>query len=726
MSRWTQIRGDAKERPRKLTDQEIADLVSVITPVKSPDETASMVATEQIKKLLTSQLKSIELCPVAIETLKRHIEERYRIATVVPGEAVGVTVAEAIAAISTQMTLKTTHKSGSSESASAGIEPLLELLYIRNNRRFPITTVFFKNKHMSLEETLNKRIQLVKITIDDIKKNYEIIDFNDLNRDYWWYQGVFEGDAKGDAKEVGYFSVFGDKQLKKTDKVLRLYFDVDEMYRMRIAMKDIVETFDRYDATNIICVHGPLHTGIMDIYYNKETIETYLSNKGLTNIKSESSTIFYNIVISELKNMKIKGIDNIKGIITYEAPVWQIVSREDQKSDNQYYLLLRETRTKYIGITRQSLINLLNKIGINTITQDKFGITVSTPKGTTKSPKEILDAKMDGDIKMMKEQKVKTSELDRAAKVRYVKTIGSNLQQILNMNDVDGSITISNNFHEVTRTLGVEAAYVALCNELDQVIRNVGSYVNPRHIALTYSFICSRGYPFGANYSGASKLRVGTFSLASLEHTPEVLIKDASFGRSEALNAASAIGLGAKIPFGTGTVSHEVDQNLKDEYEREMNIRRDEKSLTVSSEDIDNIQFRMLSDVQSSGGGVSDDGGKGLTDQSTMLQGESTNEDDLLIQAAKSSEAREIFGGSLQSSINGGVPFGAESVKVDLKQPPKPVVSGTPAVTAISQASIVSIEPIPSVNIDLSQTLTEYTPDVSALIADDISELNKL
>jgi hypothetical protein len=736
MSKWAKIRETKNQPPRKLTEVEIEDLVSVVSPVRSPDKVASDVATQQIKNLLRLQLKGIELCPEAISEMKSEIAKRYEIAQVTPGEAVGITVAEAIAAISTQMTLKTTHKSGSAESASAGIEPLLELLYIRKERRNPSATIFFNNRNMSLEETLNKRIGLVKVTIDDIRKNYEIIDFEDLDRNYWWYREAFNQTSSTLSGNIGYIPIIRNKPILETDKVLRLYLNVDEMYRMRITMEDVVKTFDFYDSTNITCIHGPLHTGIIDIYYNKETIDKYLTDKKLANIiPSEAPTIFYNIVVSELKNMKIKGVEGIYGIVTSEAPVWQIVSREELKEPNVYYLLLRESRAKYSGITRQSLIALLNKIGINTINSDDFGITVQTPNGSKKSPGDILKESLDKDVKKMESDKVKTSELERLANIRYIRTVGSNLQQIFNYPEVDGNLTISNNFHEITQTLGIEAAYAAMCNELDQVIRNVGSYVNPRHILLAYDFICSRGYPYGANFTGAGKMRIGTFALATLEQAPVVVIRDAGLGRKGALDTATAIGLGAKIPFGTGTVTYRVDQKLRDEYENEMRKRREEKSLTITSDDLDVIGVMSRDKITATDPGE-DSKLKGIIDTSLSLAGEVQEDDELLVNAINSSsefkESQRIVSENknaptsvLGSTISRSITDDKSDVKVDLIQPPKPVVSSTPAVAAISQASIISIEPVQP-SIDLGASLTSYTPDITGDISEDLESLNKL
>jgi len=173
------------------------------------------------------------------------------------------------------------------------------------------------------------------------------------------------------------------------------------------------------------------------------------------------------------------------------------------------------------------------------------------------------------------------SPLELAVNVGYVITGGSNLERLLSNPDVDATLTITNNVHEIARTLGIEAAFTFLGKELNEIVRNAGSYVNPRHILIVMSVICSRGYPYGVTYNGAAQLGIGTFALASLERAPMFLTKGAQFGQTEAINVSSAVGLGQAIPIGTGSVSLRIDQKLYDDYEQQMAQRQNGSQLPV-------------------------------------------------------------------------------------------------------------------------------------------------
>jgi len=94
-------------KPRKLTPDEIQDLLSIIPDVKSVDSTVSQSNTKSMKVLLKEQLEDIQITPLGISDLKSEILRQYNESIITPGTMVGVTAAESISKTITQMALNT-------------------------------------------------------------------------------------------------------------------------------------------------------------------------------------------------------------------------------------------------------------------------------------------------------------------------------------------------------------------------------------------------------------------------------------------------------------------------------------------------------------------------------------------------------------------------------------------------------------------------------------------
>ena len=122
------------DKPRKLTREEIEDILSVIPNIRSASVEVSIQNTKSMKVLIKEQLQDIELTPLGIPDLKREIVRQFHESIVRPGEMVGVLASDAISKNTTQSALNSFHTSGSSKNVSSGIERVTELLNATNNQ----------------------------------------------------------------------------------------------------------------------------------------------------------------------------------------------------------------------------------------------------------------------------------------------------------------------------------------------------------------------------------------------------------------------------------------------------------------------------------------------------------------------------------------------------------------------------------------------------------------
>ncbi len=142
-----------------------------------------------------------------------------------------------------------------------------------------------------------------------------------------------------------------------------------------------------------------------------------------------------------------------------------------------------------------------------------------------------------------------------------LETAGTNMLDVLALNEVDPMRTISNDITEIYELLGVEAARQALYNELYSVIADAGLYVNYRHIALLVDTMTNKGYLLSIDRHGINRTDIGPFAKCSFEETTDMLIKAGIFAEVDRINGVSAnTMLGQIPPAGTGDTDVLIDE----------------------------------------------------------------------------------------------------------------------------------------------------------------------
>jgi DNA-directed RNA polymerase II subunit RPB1 len=178
---------------------------------------------------------------------------------------------------------------------------------------------------------------------------------------------------------------------------------------------------------------------------------------------------------------------------------------------------------------------------------------------------------------------------------------GSNLLDLMTFKNIDSSKTFSNDIHEVQDVFGIEAARLALYEELMEVFG--ADSINYRHPCLLVDAMTYHGYLIAIARFGMSKLENGVLAKSSFEMTSKVLFDAAVSGEFDAMKGVSAnIMFGQKPPCGTGLVDILIDESrlpegheIEDTFEAdlkhantlvEQEERKDEKTGHCSLEDI--------------------------------------------------------------------------------------------------------------------------------------------
>lgn len=132
---------------------------------------------------------------------------------------------------------------------------------------------------------------------------------------------------------------------------------------------------------------------------------------------------------------------------------------------------------------------------------------------------------------------------------------GTNLPEVLRIPGVDVSRTSSNHIHEVSQTLGVEAARNAIIEEARKVLDEQGLDVDIRHIMLVADLMTVSGDIRQIGRHGISGEKESVLARAAFEVTVKHLIEASVKGEEDSLSGITEnVIVGQLIPVGTGAI----------------------------------------------------------------------------------------------------------------------------------------------------------------------------
>lgn len=150
---------------------------------------------------------------------------------------------------------------------------------------------------------------------------------------------------------------------------------------------------------------------------------------------------------------------------------------------------------------------------------------------------------------------------DREGNV-WIKTIGTNLEEITKFDEVDLSKTISNDIIEVSKVFGIEAARNLIANEVYNTLQNVGLTVDMRHIFLIADAMCIDGTVRGIGRYGLSGETESVFARAAFEIPLKHLVEASLYHETDEFKyVANNVMSNQVIPIGTGSVKLVVKEN---------------------------------------------------------------------------------------------------------------------------------------------------------------------
>jgi hypothetical protein len=533
--------------PRKLTEQEIDDIVSVIPPVKSAAKDVSEIIRKNIQERLKEQLREIILTPLAINDMKREILNIYENSLIDQGTPVGIMAAEALGHPITQMALNSFKTSGTSKQIVTGVDRVRNLVNISKKISNLSSKIFFRD-HVAFDEVyLNRQSGLVGVSVSNLISDYDVDTVENIlgNEEPWWYK-VSE--------------IFFNKHPTLSSHMCRLYINLDVAVLHQITLKEISEAIERSsgDPPTIICIYSPLALGIIDMY----VIEKNIIQKDFVSINTSFVFISTNVIPS-FDRIFIQGIPEIKSLFPEKIPVKSVYLQEVRLSEREFNIILHPIKCESTGIYGEHYARLLETVGLIITDIQKYSVKVVVPtQMELKPPNMIIQEAIDEEQK--KEEKYEKdfpellyppTMLQRNSYLVYAEAEGSNLKALFERDDIDTTRTISNDPNEILEMLGIEAVRNFLITEFITALFMDKSYIDPRHIILMVDYQTYQGRLVPATYAGVQSQPIGALSKATFEKPLDIFKKRAPFGIVEEVSSVSAaVSLGSPIPLGTGKV----------------------------------------------------------------------------------------------------------------------------------------------------------------------------
>lgn len=258
-----------------------------------------------------------------------------------------------------------------------------------------------------------------------------------------------------------------------------------------------------------------------------------------------------------------------------ETPMMTIyLKKQFNTADNAKRLAEQITEKKIFNLIEKVSLNLsedtieleiaeTRKIGmiVNTIKEnfENVGVKVKTNKIVI-SPKSELEIK---ELQKLKEKILKShvSGVERISNtiVRsdgenwIVNTIGSNLENILTIKEVDEKRTLTNDIHEVKEFFGIEAARNLIIKEVMKTLQEQGLDVDIRHIMLVSDIMTVRGDIRSIGRYGIAGGKTSILARAAFEETIKHLVRASVKNEVDNFEGIfENVMIGQVIPSGTG------------------------------------------------------------------------------------------------------------------------------------------------------------------------------
>lgn len=548
-----------QDSPRLLTSDEISFILSKITsPQIMIPELRENIA-EQIKTMYTHQLSYIKIKPSKIEKLASYIFNKSQRSFFQPGTPVGFNVAESVGQPATQLILNAFHKAG--QVGSGGFQRYKEVINPKNPKTLKnflkntTMQIHMTDQNYSYEDLYIKSQQFVSVSAFDLLEKNTIIKEEYPFDDMSMYTDGF--------KEINNYQDLGCG--------IRLRFDREKIFLYKIPIENIAMAIsDEFENTIFSYFFSSQLDCVIDIYPIPEAIQT----DDFSSLKQSCSIFENGILHNKLKELVFGNFKDISVALVKTIPVLDIIEEvtehyvsEEEKSDSLVRVWIKHYYAKKEGVPISKLEDLLELSGYPIVEVDpdnNYYVVESAALDVVKNIKALLATETDILEKSFEETgKLTSSPLFLAGFYNYIKTQGSNLEEVRLDPDVDEFKTISSSVTEIYKVLGIEVARSFIEKEIYDTFTEANEYIAPRNIEIISDWMTASGRPVAVNTKSVPKAESSIIRSICFENPKDNIVKGAVLGTEEEINNVSArILFGVQQSLGTGAFKVKEDPEI--------------------------------------------------------------------------------------------------------------------------------------------------------------------
>ena len=219
-------------------------------------------------------------------------------------------------------------------------------------------------------------------------------------------------------------------------------------------------------------------------------------------------------------------------------------------SDKKIEMVIDTTALKSVHIGVDKVAEVLNEKGFAVKKKENTLVIDLKEKGFKeiyKVKEKVKDTLLSG-VKGIEQILVVKRERDYV-----ILTAGSNLKDMMKFKGVDADRIFTNDLHEISGVLGIEAARQAIMNEIQKVITSQGLDLDKRHLMLVADTLTAAGSVKGITRMGIISDKSSVLARASFETPIKHFVSATKTGKKDRLaSVIENIILNQPVPVGTG------------------------------------------------------------------------------------------------------------------------------------------------------------------------------
>lgn len=313
---------------RQLTNSEIQDILSCITVNPRIPEEIDTCNKENVRNIMTKQLKKVSIYPDQIPQLKQNISDYYMKTQISAGEMVGILAATSIGEPTTQLALNSFHSSGITKSTMTTGVPRFQSLLNTYKTTEETSGIYLYLK--DVDNTNIKELREVCMTnyeyklLSDITEEMRIIETSKLREQKEYIDNDFSWQDWHD-----YYDFMVTTEYKNCDWCILIKINTVELFNRKKKISEIATLIEKRN-DNLYVITSSEEEGIILVYINtkdvlspneiigmkkkssKKEIDDEEGIEGL--ITSENKDYYYvrDIVVPSISNLYICGIKGIE------------------------------------------------------------------------------------------------------------------------------------------------------------------------------------------------------------------------------------------------------------------------------------------------------------------------------------------------------------------------------------------------------------------------------